>query len=60
MAEKTKPQTTSNLQDGRLVINNDNQTMTMQIYFNHSSKQTFEDKLISVVLAEEAESRYPL
>ena len=39
--------------DGTLTTHTNNQTMIMQVFFNHDSKETFEEKLLRVVLAEE-------
>ena len=39
--------------DGTLTTQTNNQTMIMQVFFNHDSKETFEEKILRVVLAEE-------
>lgn len=39
--------------DGTLTRQTENQTFIMQVFFNHDSKETFQDKLLKVVLAEE-------
>ena len=39
--------------DVTLTTQTNNQTMIMQVFFNHDSKETFEEKLLRVVLAEE-------
>jgi hypothetical protein len=38
--------------DGTLVTRTDSQTFVMEVFFNHNSKETFEDKLLRVILAE--------
>ena len=38
--------------DGTLTTQTGNQTFIMQVFFNHDSKETFQDKLLKVVLAE--------
>jgi len=50
--EATAPQTPRK-PDGTLTTHTKNQTMIMQVFFNHDSKETFEEKLLRVVLAEE-------
>jgi len=45
-AEQKKP-------DGRLTKQTEKQTYIMQVFFNHDSKETFQDKLLKVILAEE-------
>jgi hypothetical protein len=44
-AEARKP-------DGTLVTQTDSQTFVMEVFFNHDSKETFQDKLLRVILAE--------
>jgi predicted Rdx family selenoprotein len=39
--------------DGTLTTQVDNQTFIFEVFFNHESKETFQDKLLRVVLAEE-------
>ena len=38
--------------DGTLTTQTENQTFIMQVFFNHDSKETFQDKLLKVILAE--------
>jgi hypothetical protein len=38
--------------DGTLVTQTDSQTFVMDVFFNHDSKETFQDKLLKVILAE--------
>ena len=45
-AEQKKP-------DGTLTKQTEKQTYIMQVFFNHDSKETFQDKLLKVILAEE-------
>jgi len=44
--------TGQNKPDGTLTKQTETQTIIMQIFFNHDSKETFQDKLLKVVLAE--------
>ena len=39
--------------DGTLTTQIDNQTFTIEVFFNHNSTETFQDKLLRVILAEE-------
>jgi hypothetical protein len=38
--------------DGTLTTQTKNQTFIMQVFFDHDSKETFQDKLLKVILAE--------
>ena len=38
--------------DGTLVKQTDSHTFVMEVFFNHESKETFQDKLLRVILAE--------
>jgi len=38
--------------DGTLTTQTGNQTFIMQVFFDHDSKETFQDKLLKVILAE--------
>lgn len=38
--------------DGTLTRQTENQTLVMQVFFNHNSTETFQDKLLKVILAE--------
>ena len=38
--------------DGTLTTQTKNQAFIMQVFFNHDSKETFQDKLLKVILAE--------
>ncbi len=46
----TMPQTP----DGTITTQIDNQIFIMDVFFNHNSKETFEDKLLRVIQTEEA------
>jgi len=37
--------------DGTLTGHTNNRIIVMQIFFNHDSKETFEDKLLRIILA---------
>jgi hypothetical protein len=39
--------------DGTLTAQADNQTFIFEVFFNHNSKETFQDKLLRVIFAEE-------
>jgi len=39
--------------DGTLTMQTNNQTFIMQVFFNHDSKESFQDKLLKVIFAEE-------
>jgi len=39
--------------DGMLTTHIDNQVFIMEVFFDHNSKETFQDKLLRVILAEE-------
>jgi len=39
--------------DGTLTKQTENQTFIMQVFFNHESKETFQDKLLKIIFAEE-------
>ena len=39
--------------DGTLTRQTENHTYVMQVFFNHDSTETFQDKLLKVILAEE-------
>lgn len=41
--------------DGKLTMQTDNHTFIMEFFFNHNSRETFQDKLLRVILAEEKE-----
>jgi len=38
--------------DGTLTTQTNNQTFVMEVFFNHDSKETFQDKLLKVILAD--------
>jgi len=49
MTDNTKPRQP----DGKLTTQTGNQTIVMLVYFNHNSKENFEDKLFRVIKAEQ-------
>jgi len=51
-AEAIQAQATPRKPDGTLVTQTNNQTFVMEVFFNHNSKETFQDKLLKVVLAD--------
>jgi hypothetical protein len=44
---------TAQIPDGTFVQTLDNQTFIVDIFFNHNTEETFEDKFLRVILAEE-------
>jgi len=52
MTKATKPPTGKREPDGTLTKRTEKQTYVMQIFFDHDSKETFQDKLIKVIHAE--------
>ncbi len=53
MTKTTETTITPNKPDGTLVTQKDNQTFVFEVFFNHNSKETFQDKLLRIILAEE-------
>ena len=51
MTKANKAQTTPRKPDGILTTHTGGQTIITEIYFNHDSKETFQDKLIKAILA---------
>jgi hypothetical protein len=45
--------------DGTLAARVDNHTFVFEVFFNHNSKETFQDKLLRVILAEERNGALP-
>jgi hypothetical protein len=54
MTNTTETPTTPPKPDGILTTQTDNQTFIIEVFFNHDSKETFQDKLLRVILAEES------
>jgi hypothetical protein len=52
MTRNTEAPTAPRKPDGTLTKQTENQTFIMQVFFNHDSKETFQDKLLKVILAE--------
>ena len=52
MMNTTNTPTGQKKPDGTLTTQTENQTIIMQVFFNHDSKETFQDKLLKVILAE--------
>ena len=50
--ETTNASTEQKKPDGTLTTQTENQTFIMQVFFDHNSKETFQDKLLKVILAE--------
>ena len=53
MTRTTEAPATNRKPDGTLTKQTENQTFIMQVFFNHDSTETFQDKLLKVMLAEE-------
>jgi len=53
MTRTTKAPTAPKKPDGTLTKQTENQTYIMDVFFNHNSTETFHDKLLKVILAEE-------
>jgi riboflavin synthase len=52
----TKPMETPIKPDGTITTQINNQTLIIEVFFNHDSNETFQDKLLRVLLAEERAS----
>jgi len=52
MTRATKAPTGQKKPDGTLTKQTEKHTYVMQIFFNHDSKETFQDKLLKVIHAE--------
>ena len=55
MIKPTEPPTTPTAPrkpDGTLTTQINNQTFVIEVYFDHDSKETFQDKLLRVMLAD--------
>ena len=52
MTRATKALAGNKKPDGTLTKQTENHTYVMQIFFDHDSKETFQDKLLKVILAE--------
>jgi len=52
MMNATNAPTGQKKPDGTLTTHTENQTFVMQVFFNHDSKETFQDKLLRVIFAE--------
>ena len=61
MTRATNALTGQNKPDGTLTLQKGYQTFIMQVYFNHDSKETFQDKLLRVMLTDlqTAPKQYP-
>lgn len=53
-AEITQAPSIPRTPDGTITTQTDNQIFIMDVFFNHNSKETFEDKLLRVIQTEEA------
>jgi len=49
---KTKEKTAPRKPDNTLIKRTENQTFIFELFFNHDSKETFQDKLLKTILAE--------
>jgi len=54
MTNKTETPAAPSKPDGKIITQINNQTFINEVYFDHNSKETFQDKLLKVILAETA------
>jgi hypothetical protein len=54
MTNTTETPETPQKPDGILTTRTDNQTFIIEVFFDHDSKETFQDKLLRVILSEES------
>jgi hypothetical protein len=54
MTNTTETPATPQKPDGILTTQTDNQTFIIEVFFDHDSKETFQDKLLRSILAEES------
>jgi len=47
----------TNTPDSTIIQKQGKQTFVMQLFFNHNATETFEDKFLRVILAEERKSQ---
>ena len=52
MTKITETPTASLKPDGTLITHINNQTFVIEVFFNHDSKESFQDKLLKVILAD--------
>ena len=48
----TETPTTNPKPDGTLTAQVDNQTFIIEVFYDHDSKETFQDKLLRIILAD--------
>ena len=53
MTKTTETRAAPQKPDGTLTTQINNQTFVVDVFFNHDSTETFQDKLLRVILAEE-------
>ena len=53
MTKTTEAPTAPKTPDGTLTTQIDNQTFIIEVFFDHNSTETFQDKLLRVILVEE-------
>ena len=56
MANTTKMPTKPQKPDGTFTTQINNQIFVIKVFFNHDSAETFQDKLLRIILAEESVS----
>lgn len=56
MAEKKRTPTAPQKPDGIITTQRDGQTVVAELFFNHSGIETFRDKLLKVILADNSVS----
>jgi hypothetical protein len=52
MTKPTETPTAPRTPDGTITTQINNQTFVIEVFFNHDSKETFQDKLLRVILAD--------
>ena len=59
MIEIKKAPTIPRTPDGTLTTHINNQTFIIEVFFDHNSKETFQDKLLRIILTEVQKSNAP-
>jgi len=49
---RREPMTETQNADGTIMIQKDDQTIVVELFFDHDSKETFQDKLLKVMAAD--------
>jgi len=59
MIETTQAPIATRTPDGTLTTHINNQTFIIEVFFDHDSKETFQDKLLRIILTEVQKSNAP-